>query len=279
MDRRRIATLGLAGALIALGLAACAMTPRNDRLWTPYLSHTSDVETSATRFTVTPVTDWTYTADGAEMQNYLRGQSYDMAELRNVWFVLEPQPGSTLAAHTFLMFEFTNDRLLGVTIEARREADEDYSAVRGAFNAFELAYVWGTARDLMTRRAVLLNHDLYMYPTQLSDEQRTRILQHLLERTQSLETSPRFYNTFTSNCTNELAKATKLRWHPAYILTGLSDEHLYRLGFIPGESFAQAHQRANVADFIRSHNGLPSNAAFDRALLTEMRRRSGAPSS
>src|SRR6185295_15456963 len=98
------------------------------------------------------VTDWSYNSSGPVTQNY-HDASFDYAELRNVWFVLEPQPGSKLAAHTFLMFEFTNDRLLGVTIEARREENEDYSALRGAFNAYELAYIWGSARDLLTRRA------------------------------------------------------------------------------------------------------------------------------
>ena len=63
--------------------------------------------------------------------------------------MIEPQPGSQLAAHTLLLFEFEGDRLLGLTIEARRERNEDYSALRGIFNAFELAYVWGTARDFL----------------------------------------------------------------------------------------------------------------------------------
>jgi hypothetical protein len=94
----------------------------------------------------------------------------------------------------------------------------------------------------------------------------------LLQRTESLETQPRYYNTITSNCTNELAKAAGFQWAPAYILTGRSDEYLFRRGIIPGASFAQAHARSDVTDFVQALNAAPAET-FDRELLTELRRR------
>ena len=259
-------------AILALGSAACVTGPaRADRDWYPYLARTVNVGVSGARFEVSPISDWSYAPEGPTEERYFDA-AYDLTDLREVWFMLEPQPGSQLAAHTLLLFEFAGDRLLGLTIEARRERNEDYSALRGVFNAFELAYVWGTARDFLTRRVVMLDHEVFVYPIAISDAQKRMLLTRLLQRTEALETTPRYYNTITSNCTNELAKAAGFHWAPAYIFTGRSDEYLFRRGIIPGDSFVQAHARSDLTDFVRALNNVPA-ASFDAALLAELRRR------
>jgi len=261
-------------AILLLGAGgSITQPPRADRDWYPYLARTAHVELSGERFAVTPVSAWSYAREGPTDETYATA-AYDLSELRDVWFVLEPQPGSRLAAHTLLLFEFEGDRLLGITIEARRERHEDYSALRGAFNAFELAYVWGTARDFLVRRAVMLDHEVFVYPVAITQDRKLALLTRLLQRTQALERQPRYYNTITSNCTNELAKAAGFNWAPAYIFTGRSDEYLFRRGIIPGESFAQAHARSDMTEFIQALNGAPAEA-FDRELLAELRRRFG----
>lgn len=258
--------------ILILGSFAPAFEePRQDRNWYPYLSHTSQVSVTDDGFSVTPVSDWSYTW-GAETATTYTEASYNFDQLRNVWFMLEPQPGSQLAAHTLLLFEFEGDRLLGLTIEARREQGEEYSALRGQFNAFELSYIWATARDLLIRRAVMLDHEVFVYPVDINDEQERALLRNLLQRTQALETQPRYYNTVVSNCTNELAKAAGFQWAPAYILTGRSDEYLFRRGIIPGASFEQAHSRSDLTEFIQAMNQAPQEV-FDRELLAELRRR------
>lgn len=258
--------------IMLLSAAACVTGPaRSDRDWYPYLSRTSHVDLEHDRFAVAPVSAWSYAREGPTDQTYIDA-AYSLGQLRDVWFTLEPQPGSQLAAHTLLLFEFEGDRLLGLTIEARRERDEDYSALRGIFNAYELSYVWGTARDFLTRRAVMLDHEIFVYPVAITQEQKVMLLTRLLERTQALETTPRYYNTITSNCTNELAKAAGFNWAPAFIFTGRSDEYLFRRGIIPGESFEAAHARSDVTAFVQTLNASPAES-FDRELLMELRRR------
>lgn len=260
------------GLILTLGAAAKYSGPAQlERDWFPYLGRTAHVELESDRFAVAPVTDWSYARDGVTGERYIEA-SYAFDELRAVWFMLEPQPGSQLAAHTLLLFEFEGDRLLGLTIEARREAHEDYSALHGVFNAFELAYVWGTARDLLVRRAVMLDHEVFLYPVAITDAQKRTLLARLLERTGALETRARYYNTITSNCTNELAKAAGFNWAPAYVLTGHADEYLFSRGVIPGDDFARAHARSDVTDFVQALNHAPA-ASFDAALLSELRRR------
>lgn len=260
-------------AILALGSCATMLSPpQAERNWYPYLARTPHVELDDAAFTVSPVSDWSYDGGRETSTDYQESASYTFDQLRGVWFMLEPQPGSQLAAHTLLLFEFEGERLLGVTIEARREEGEEYSALRGQFNAFELIYIWATARDLLVRRAVMLDHEIYVYPVSITDEQNRTLLRNLLARSRSLASAPRYYNTVLSNCTNELAKAAGFHWAPAYILTGRSDEYLYRRGILPGASFEEAHRRSDMTEFVQALNLAPAET-FDAELLRELRRR------
>ena len=261
--------------ILLLGATEFANHPaRLQRNWYPYLSHTTRVELQGDRFTVAPVTDWSYATAGPTNQTYVSA-SYNISDVQAVWFVIEPDPQLSFAAHTFMLFEFPDDRLLGLTIEARREANEDYSALAGTFNQFELSYLWGTAHDLLTRRAVMLQHRLEVFPVSIPRDQMQTMLRNVLERTQSLEYTPRYYNTVFSNCTNELAKAAGFHWAPAFILTGESDEYLFNRHLIDAPSLAVARQRAEMEQFIIELNSVPE-AEFDARLLAELRRRNAS---
>jgi hypothetical protein len=267
-----------AGLAIAALLAAF-LTPvllaeaRLDRKWVENLAHMPKVELSQGSFALDHVADWSYTKDGPATRGAITfANTFD--DLRNVWFVVEPQPGGDYAAHTLILFEFGGDRIVGLTVEARLEQGETYDAVAGALNRFELSYIWATARELLTRRVTFLDKDVYVYPLQLEAWQKPAFLRALLEGTLDVATHARFYNTITSNCTNELAKVAGLGWHYSWVLTGYSPQRLYELKLIPGETFEQAKQTALMKDQIASWNDLPSKE-FDRALLAELRRRHG----
>jgi hypothetical protein len=267
-----------AGLAIAALLAAF-LTPvllaeaRLDRKWVDNLAHMPKVELSQGSFALDHVADWSYTKDGPATRGAITfASTFD--DLRNVWFVVEPQPGGDYAAHTLILFEFGGDRIVGLTVEARLEQGETYDAVAGALNRFELSYIWATARELLTRRVTFLDKDVYVYPLQLEAWQKPAFLRALLEGTLDVATHARFYNTITSNCTNELAKVAGLGWHYSWVLTGYSPQRLYELKLIPGETFEQAKQTALMKDQIASWNDLPSKE-FDRALLAELRRRHG----
>ena len=142
------AWLAIAGIMVLGALGPLTDAPRQDRDWFPYLARPPHVTLSGDHFAVTPVSDWSYDERSETDQRFIDAD-YDISAVRNIWFMLEPQPGSQLAAHTLLIFEFPGDRLLGVTIEARLERDEGYDALRGVFNGYELSYHWATARDLL----------------------------------------------------------------------------------------------------------------------------------
>ena len=114
-----------------------------------------------------------------------------------------------------------------------------------------------------------------IYPLQLTTEQSQTFLKAVLEKTISVSTTPRFYNTLTSNCTNELAKTAGLSWTYEFVLTGYSAERLHALKLIPGESFKAAQARAKITKKVRELSELVTSE-FDKALLAELRRRNSA---
>lgn len=269
----RAAAWLLVVVLALASLRVCAAQPRLDRDWVDNLAVMPKVQTTEAGFALDGVVDWSYTKDGPATKT-VGDFAAAYADLRNVWFMVEPQPGGDYAAHTLVLFEFAGDRIVGLTVEARLEKGETYDAVAGVFNKFELAYVWASARDLLTRRVTFLDKDVYVYPLRLDAQQKVDFLKALLGQTVEVSTQPRFYNTFTSNCTNELAKVAKLDWHYSWVLTGYSPQRLFELKLIPGETFEAAKAGALMKREIASWNDLPRED-FDRALMTELRKRYG----
>ena len=261
-------------ALLLFALFVMTRTPRLDRDWEEHLAVMPKIEMSATEFNLGPATNWTYAPDGPTEKGTVSFAA-NYADLRNVWFMVEPQPGGGYAAHTLVLFEFAGDRIIGLTVEARREKTENYDALEGLFNKFELAYVWSTAKELLTRRAVFLKKDIYVYPLHLDEKQKPDFLKALLQTTVSVSTKARFYNTFTSNCTNELGKVAQIPWHYSFILTGYSPQYLHRLKYIPGDDFETVKAKAKLDPEIREWNSLPS-PEFDKALLAKLRERFGS---
>ena len=260
-------------AILGFAFSVVGQKARLDRNWVEHLAVMPTIDMRADGFALSPATDWSYDEKGPTAKNTVSFEA-KFADLRNVWFMVEPQPGGDYAAHTLIIFEFAGDRMIGVTVEARREADEEYDAFQGLFNKFELAYIWSTSKELLARRAVYLAKEIYVYPIALSEEQKVNFLRALLAKTIEVSTVPRFYNTAVSNCTNELAKVANIPWHYSFILTGYSPQYLYKLKYIPGPDFATARSKARMDAEIRSWNGL-SSAEFDKALIAELHRRYG----
>ena len=165
-----------------------------------------------------------------------------------MWFLLEPFPEWDATGHTYLTFDFEDGSTLSFSVEGRREADEDFSAIRGLLRGYELTYSWGTERDFLARRLLYLGNEVYMYPLVVEKEQAEAIFRALAEETNILAEEARFYNTFTSNCTNILAQTVNdlypntLPYDISWILSGWSDRYLIAQGFTPSEGSIQETQ-------------------------------------
>lgn len=220
------------GALLSLVL----MRPSDARNWLPEYERTASATLASTTATITNVRDWSYTDAIASTE--WTTVTIDTADVVRTWFVLEPFADYEGIGHTFLVFEFRDGSALSFSVQARQEVGESYSAIRGLFNSYELAYQWGTERDFIGRRLVYLAHPVRMYPLQLTEADGAALLRSLMHETNELAQTPRFYNTLTANCTNMLANMVNeyypgsLPLHYSWFLTGFADEYLMQEGLI-----------------------------------------------
>jgi len=155
------------------------------------------------------------------------------------------------------VFEFPESygpaRWLGLSVETRREVGETYSLVGGVLKAFEVTHIWATEEDLVTRRVELLDYPLTRYRVSVPNEYLGRIFQQFVEETAMLATTPRWYNTLTTNCTSSLVsyvnevEAGAIPWNYSLVLTGRADTYLARLGYLDAAS-AQAITREWLAE-------------------------------
>lgn len=266
---------GVLGLLFVALLVVMLRTPSHDRNWRSEIAVMPQVAIDGSVFSIDQIRDWRYEADHIAQQTYHSGD-YDADELVGTWLMVEPFGGTDAIAHTLVLFEFTDNRLLALTIEARKEEGEIYSALRGAFNTYELVYLWAEARDVLTRRARYLKHEVFVYPIALTQEDRPAFFGALINKTNRLYQRPRFYNTLFSNCTNELAKTAGLPWNSAFMLTGNAPQHLFKVGTIPGRgngwTFDRLKEAAKVTDLIQTVDDEEASL-FDRGLLTAMKAR------
>lgn len=194
-------------------------------------------------FLLEGIRNWSYTEVGPIDESIYFNQDYNFEDLEKGWFYLQPLEFTGLIAHTFIVFQFKdtykNVKKLGLSIETRRRVGEEYSLLKGALRGFMVTHIWATESDLTKRRTDYLGYKLEKYELNLTKKQLKEILLAFLVETKSLHTTPKFYNTFTNNCTNALAayinknqKNPVIPFHYSLIFTGRSSKYLKRLGYL-----------------------------------------------
>ena len=132
--------------------------------------------------------------------------SASIDDLVDIWFILDHFHKIKGMAHTMLTFEFTDNRYITASFEARREIGERYHPWTGLWREFELYLVWGTERDMIGLRTNGRGNDVYLYPTQVLPHKREGMLNRMIERTNQLAKNPEFYNTLTKTCTTAIIR-------------------------------------------------------------------------
>jgi hypothetical protein len=122
-------------------------------------------------------------------------------------------------------------------VEARKEADEAYSIVKGLLNQYEIMYVIGDERDLIRSR-VARNDDVYLYPIRTSPAKVRALFERMVRHAEKLSGDPEFYNTLTNNCTTNILDhvnsiaTRKIPYGREVLLPGYADELAGELGLI-----------------------------------------------
>lgn len=242
---RRIA-LGLGAALVgAATVTAVVVGSRNpslEREWDEDVRVLAGVERhSDGTVSLSSVRNWRYTRDAVVAKDYF-DTHLDPDDIRSLWLYEQELGFGGRVAHTFLVFEFPESygaaRWLGLSVETRREVGESYSLVGGVLRRFEVTHTWATEEDLVTRRVELLDYPLTRYRVTVPAEYLARVFVQFAEETEVLASTPRWYNTLTTNCTNSLVtyvnrvRPDAIPWNYSLVLTGRADTYLARLGYV-----------------------------------------------
>lgn len=258
--------LAAGAAVLAVAYAVLRLTthPSHDREWRPEQARLPRITFEDSHVQIRDVRDFTFRSPSDFTPAY-RDRSYDLDQLRRVWFVLSPFSREWRGpAHSFLSFEFADSQFVSISVEARREVDEVYSIWKGALRRYELMYVIGEERDVIGVRAVTQDDPVYLYPGRATPAQVRALFVAMLRRAQRIERQPVFYNTFTNNCTTNILKPVNdllekdIPLGPGVILPGYSDQLALERGLIDTElPLAQARARFEINERARAASGDP----------------------
>jgi hypothetical protein len=252
--------LACAGVLVLAFVALRVTTrPTHARTWRPEQAVLPAVTLTDSLVHVRNVRDFTFRS-ATDFTPAYRDRTYDLRKLDRVWFVLSPFNRNWRGpAHSFLSFGFSDGQYVSVSVEARREAGENYSIVRGALRKFELMYVIGEERDVIGVRAVTQDDPVYLYPVRTTPEQARALFTAMLKRAAEIEREPVFYNTFTNNCTTNILDPVNdllekdIPLSLGIVLPGYSDKLAFERGLIDTDlPLEEARKRFQVNDRARA---------------------------
>ncbi len=225
--------------LLGYVLLIILFRPSHDRDWELGHEQLPHIIYSATssQITIENYRDFIWTdVKQAEVQYETR--TFDLTKIDSVDVFISHFDEFEGLAHIFLSFGFTDGEQIVVSLETRREPEEEFSPLLGLLRQFEIIYVVGSEADIVGVRTGHRDERVYLYPTKANAEQARRLFDELASSINAVYESPRMYNTLTNNCTNELTRPveriSKVRFPLTWktILPGYFDEILYKLALI-----------------------------------------------
>jgi hypothetical protein len=248
------------------GITALIATrrPRADRTWAIDHARAPTVSFADSLVRVEGVRRFRYPA-GTGVEEHWETATYDLSALSSVWLVLTPfSKGWRGPAHTFVSFGFGDSSYVAISIEARREADEEYGVLRGLGRNYELIYVVGDEPDLIGRRVAFDEADTYLYPLTATPADARAMFTAMLKRAAELQRTPEFYNTLSNSCVSNLVEHVN-RLAPGRIpggvrllFPGYADAVAHELGLIDATiPIDSARARYRINDRARGHLDAP----------------------
>jgi Domain of unknown function (DUF4105) len=163
--------------------------------------------------------------------------------------------GSPWIAHPITSFDFGDQGHVAMSVETRQTVGQSYSALRGFFHQYTLAYFVSDERDVIRLRTnYRKDEEVYLFRTTVAPPLARQIFLDYLERVNSLHEHSEWYNALTNNCTTNIAMSAaearnvhvRLDWR--ILLNGKMDEMLYERGGVvtDGLSLAALKEQAHI---------------------------------
>ncbi len=197
--RKGLLLLLLPSAVLAWWLT---LQPSNNRPWAPDVERLPRAVLDGDQVTIENVRSFSYLSEQSVTPSW-RVRSFRLSQVEAIDFYLSDW-GAAGIVHTIVSFRIAGEQPLAISIEARKEETESYSAIRGFFRQYELYYVVADESDVIGVRAKHRNETLTLLQMRAEPETARLLLHSYLERINHLNSHPEWYNAFTTNCTNTI---------------------------------------------------------------------------
>ncbi len=251
--------LAIVGASVLAGAGWLATRhPSNARNWKVDEARLPDATFRGDTVVVRNVRNFDYRSSDDAVARW-EERTFDLSRLSSVWYVVVPFTGERAVAHTFVSFGFADSEYVGISVEARKEAGEEYNALSGLFRQYELMYVVADERDILRVRTNFRPDSVFLYRVHTTAERGRALFVSMLKRANALRSRPEFYNTLTRNCTTTIVRHVndlvpgRVPFSYRFILPGFADALAYDIGLLDTSlAFPELRRRAYVSDRARA---------------------------
>jgi hypothetical protein len=247
--RRAVVVWGI--GLFAVLLWWSTLRPSNDGEWQADVAKVSWAETQGDRLIFHNVRNFDYRTETDFTVRY-EDRAYDLSKLRGLDLFMSYW-GSPAIAHTIMSWEFDGSPPLAISIETRKQKGQEYSAVKGFFRQYAIAYVAADERDIVRLRTNYRGEQVYLYKLNVSPERARALLMEYVTTMNRLVDTPAFYNALVDNCTTSIRGHVRVAMpngpRPDWRLlaNGYADEMLYDHGTIDTRlPFQQLRARSHI---------------------------------
>jgi len=242
-----------------------SIAPSNNRIWQTDVSKVPYASIDGDQITVHNVRNFKYRTE-TDFTPAWYDKTYDLSKLESVDLYAVYWMGPAIA-HTILSFGFDGKDYLAISIEARKEQGEGYSAIKGFFRQYELIYIAADERDIIRLRTDYRKdppEDVYRFRLKGGPEIARQFFLEYVKAMNNLRVHPRFYNTLTANCTNLIwmhaqFNPDRVPFSWKILASGYGPEYLYDMGRLDTSvSFSELQKRGYVNPIARQLGGDPA---------------------
>jgi hypothetical protein len=209
------------------------IAPTNQKIWADDVAQITTGTVDGNQVTLHNVRNFDWRSDTDYTQRW-ETRHYDLEQLRSVDMIMSYWSGPAIA-HMLISFGFDGGEHVVFSVEVRREKIENFSEIGGFFKEFELSIIAADERDVIRVRTNVRGEDDYLYRVQMPLAAMRSLFLGYIGQANSLEHTPRFYNTITVNCTTLVYHMMKrivgyLPLSYRLLLSGYLPEYVYKVG-------------------------------------------------
>ena len=192
-QRRALSWTVLAVAVGVITGWYMSLSPRQDRDWAFDVARGATARIEGERVTLGNVRDFLWRSETSASGGW-RDITVDLGQITSV-DLITARAEAPARTQSMVSFGFADDQHLVFSLEPRRQKDQPYDDLAGAFRRYELILIAATESDILRHRAAILNDTLHLAPVDLAPDQRRALFLAYAGLAQQLQQTPAFYNS------------------------------------------------------------------------------------